>query len=336
MIRRSALSALLGAACVAAARPARAADSVSVGMLRLPTQLFVGIEKGFFASENIDVKPVFFRSGAELVPALSTGQIDIASTSPGAALFNAIERGVNAKIVADYWTSGKDHPSGDSAYITVRKDLVADGKFKTARDAKGMTLAITAHGQMTELFATAYLQSVGLNLSDLRVVDLPLPDMVAALANKAVDLATTIDPYATLAAQRGVGDKMVPLSAVLPGYVQAVMMYGDRPAKHDRALGMRFMRAFSKANLYLRRALAANGGRAEIAQIYQKWVPLENAAIYERIGLAVGPENLAVDIDGQYALRWQMDQYVRSNEVQHAPDLRGAVDNSFADAARAR
>ncbi len=53
-------------------------------------------------SEGIEVETVFFRSGAELVPALSTGQIDVAMTSPGAALYNAMAQGVNATIVASY------------------------------------------------------------------------------------------------------------------------------------------------------------------------------------------------------------------------------------------
>jgi len=99
---RVAQSALALAGTALAPRPALAADEVKVGMLRLPTALFVGIDQGYFSAEGIDAKPVFFKSGAELVPALSTGQIDVATTSPGAALFNAMALGINATIVADY------------------------------------------------------------------------------------------------------------------------------------------------------------------------------------------------------------------------------------------
>jgi NitT/TauT family transport system substrate-binding protein len=332
MFRLRAL-ALLGCACLALSpHAASAADEVKVGMLRLPTALFIGIDQGFFAAEGIDVKPVFFRSGAELVPALSTGQIDVATTSPGAALFNAMALGVNATIVADYWASGKDVPSGDSAYIMVRKDLAPYGVFKP-RDAKNLTVAVTARGQMTELFAYAYLATAGLSPNDVNVVDMPLPDMNAALANHAIDMASTIDPYATMLADRGTAVKAVNISAVMPGYVQAVMMYGQRIGKTDRPLGVRFMRAFSKANLYLRAHLATPAGRAEIAQIYQKYIPIDDASLYARIGLAVGPAKLTVVTEGKYALRWQLDQYVKQGLVTSAPDLKNFIDNSFVETA---
>ena len=328
---------LLGIACTllllvgGLTAPASAADEVKVGMLRLPTALFVGIEKGYFAEENIEVKPTFFRSGAELIPSLSTNQIDVASTSPGAALFNAMSSGVNAKIVADYWTIGKEK-SGDSAYMVVRKDLVTDGKFKTAKDSKGLTIAITARGQMTELYMDAFLAGAGLTESDVKVVQLPLPDMVAALQNKAVDMISAIDPYPTLAVDSGVGVKVSSLSTVMPGLVQAVLMYSDRMLKTDRNLGLRFMRAFTKSNRYVRSHLDP-AGRAELAKIYQKYIPMESQELYERIGLAVGPDNLAPDLDGKFALRWQMQEYVKSGLVKTAPDMNQAIDRSFAETA---
>jgi NitT/TauT family transport system substrate-binding protein len=327
---RGLIAVLVTAIVAVATRGARAADEVKVGMLRLPTALFIGIDQGYFAAEGLDVKPVFFRSGAELVPALSTGQIDVATTSPGAALFNAMALGVNATIVADYWTSGKDVPSGDSAYIMVRKDLAPYGQFKP-KDSKGLTVAVTAKGQMTELFADAYLTSVGISATNVNIVDMPLPDMNAALVNHAVDIASTIDPYATMLVGQGTAVKVSNISALMPGYVQAVMMYGQRVGKTDRAVGVRFLRAFSKANMYLRTHLATPAGRAAVAQIYQKYIPIDDPTLYEKIGLAVGPEKLNVVVDGKYALRWQMDQYVREGLITTAPDLRKFVDNTFAE-----
>jgi NitT/TauT family transport system substrate-binding protein len=327
-VAQSAL-ALAGATLVP--RAALAADEVKVGMLKLPTALFVGIDQGYFTAEGIDVKPVFFNSGAELVPALSTGQIDVATTSPGAALFNAMALGVNATIVADYWTSGKDVPSGDSAFIMVRKDLAPYGTFKP-QDAKGLTVAVTAHGQMTELFAAQYLTSEHLQPTNVNLVDMPLPDMNAALVNHAIDIASTIDPYATLLAAQGTAVKVASLSSLMPGYVQAVMMYGQRMGKTDKPLGLRFLRAFSKANMYLRSHATTPAGRTAIGAIYQKYIPLDDPTLYARIGLAIGPEDLKVDVESKYALRWQMQQYVAEGLVTTAPDLKKSVDNSFAAA----
>src|ERR1700679_114140 len=80
---------------------ARAADEVSIGMVRLPTAIFIAIDQGFFAAEDLNITPEYSQNGAEIVPELATGKIDIGLASPGASLFNALALGVDAKIVAD-------------------------------------------------------------------------------------------------------------------------------------------------------------------------------------------------------------------------------------------
>ena len=75
---------ILGLLVLAATPVAFSQDKLKLGMLRVPNAAFIGIEKGFFREQNLDVEIVFFRSGAELVPSLSTGQIDVAGTTAGA------------------------------------------------------------------------------------------------------------------------------------------------------------------------------------------------------------------------------------------------------------
>jgi NitT/TauT family transport system substrate-binding protein len=312
---------------------ARAADDVSIGMVRLPTAIFIAIDRGFFAAEGLNVTPEYSQNGAEIVPELATGKIDIGFASPGASLFNALAIGVDAKIVADPWVAPRTPGTNDYAFIDVRKDLDAGGAFKPA-DARGLTFAITAHGQMTELFAAAYLRSGGLSLADVHVVELPFPAMEAAMQNHAIDLAAAIEPYPTLGVRSGASVKAAGITTLMPGYVQAVLMYGSRLTKSRRDIGVRFMRAYERANAFLLRSLATRAGRAELARIYQKYIPLDDPSVYMETGLPAGPANLSVDIDGPYALRWQMEQYVAQGLVKTSPDLKNAVDNGFVRAAR--
>jgi NitT/TauT family transport system substrate-binding protein len=328
--RRFLALSLPATACVALApRAALAADEVKVGMLRVPTALLVGIDQGYFAAQGIDAQPVFFTTDAELVPALSTGQVDLGITAPGATLFNTLAPGVDATIVADAWVSANGSPSGDSTFVMVRKDLAPEGVFKNV-DAKGLTIAITAHGEVAELFLDAYLATLKVSPGDVNVVEMPLADMSSALFNRAVDIAVTVDPYATILATAGTAVKVASLSALMPGCVQAVIVYGKRLERTDRALGLRFMRAFSAANLSLRAQLATPDDRVAIGKLYQKYVPLDDPTLYTKIGLAVGPEKLTVDVEGRYGLRWESQQYVKAGLVDKAPDLKAAVDDSFA------
>jgi NitT/TauT family transport system substrate-binding protein len=162
---------------------------------------------------------------------------------------------------------------------------------------------------------------------------MPYPDMLAAFQGKAIDLAVAIDPQITIAEEQGIAKRFLKLSELMPGLNLGVIMYGDRLAQKDRDLGMRFMAAYHRGNLYERRRLAEPGGRAEIAQIFQKYFPVQNPALYEKVGLGVGKESMAVNVDGTYGLRWQMQQYKDRGLLLNPPDLAKIVDNSFAEAA---
>lgn len=318
------------AACVTLApRTVLAADDVKIGMPRVPSALLVGIDQGYFAAQGIAAQAVFFATEAELVSALSAAQVDAGLASCDAALFSVLGPGVDLTMVADAWVPAKGSPAGDSAFIMVRKDLAPEGVFKNV-DAKGLTIAITAHGTVAELFLDAYLATLKVSPGDVNVVEMPPADMSAALFNHAVDIAVTPEPYATMLAAAGTAVKMTGIAALLPGCVQAVIVYGKRLGKGDRALGLRFMRAFAAADASLRAQLASANDRAQVAKICQKYVPLADPALYTKIGLPVAAQKLAVDVEGRYGLRWEVQQYVKSGQLDKAPDLTKAVDQSFA------
>jgi len=328
-------AAIIGIGTALLATPGFAADKLKLGQLRAANASFVAAEKGFYAAEGIEVEFIFFRSGAELVPALSTGQIDIAMTSPGAALYNAMAQGVNATIVASYSVADPNRAGGDPNAIAIRQDLLDSGKVKSAKDLKGMTVAITARGQFTNLFADEYLKTGGLTEKDVRMVNMSYPDMLAAFQGKSIDAGSVLDPYAAVAEKEKFATSVVKLSQLMPGFTLGVVMYGERLSKKERDLGMRFMRALHKGNDYNLRVVGTQEGRNEIAQIYQKHVPLQSAAVYAdpKMGLSLGRKTLAVDIDGLHGLRWQLDWYANAGLVPTKPDLAKVVDNAFAIAA---
>ncbi len=324
-----------GIGTAALANPGLAADKVKMGMLRSANIALVAEAKGYFAKENIDFSIQFFRSGAALVPSLSTGQIDVAMTSAGAALYNAMAQGVNARIVGGYSVADPKRPGGDPNWIEVRKDLVDSGQFKSAKDLKGKTVAITARGQFTNLFIDEYLKTGGLTEKDVRLVHMSYPDMLAAFQGKSIDAGSTLDPFARVAEKGGFAVKVMSLHKLMPGFTLAVVMYGDRLSKENRDLGMRFMRALQMANVYTHKALKTAEGRKEIAAIYQKFTPQKSAAVYEdpKLGLSLGRTTMAADIDGKHGLSWQLDWYSKAKLVPTKPDLGKVVDNSFAEAA---
>lgn len=334
MVRPRILRLALACAMLAAAFAAQAADKLRFGMLRVPNATFVGIEKGFFREQDLDIEVIYFRSGAELVPALSTGQIDIGATTAGAALYNSIAQGVKVKIVADYQAVRPQEPASNTNWIVVRQELLDKGTFKSPADAKGRTVAITARGQITHLFAGKFLERGGLTEKDVRMVPMSYPDMLAAFKGGSIDVAMWIDPFMTIAEQNGFAKRFLSVADIIPDLTIGVVMFGERLAQKDRRTGERFMTAFHKANTWLRANIANPASRKEIAAMYQKYIPVEDASAYERVALGVGRESLVPTVEGPSGHQMQRDWYAKAGLVPKVPEMKDVVDPSFAQAVR--
>lgn len=316
-------------ALAAGAAPARAQARpvLKVGMLRIANAMFVGLDQKFFEKEGVDVEITFFRSGAELIPSLSRGQIDIAATSGGAALYNTLAAGVNSRIVGDYFSLV---PGSRSHGLLVRKDLFGT-RVKTAADLKGLTLAITAQGQYTHYVAARTLAKAGLSESDVRMVQMPYQDMAAALAGGAIDVGSGVEPYMTLTKTKGAAEVLTWDSDTAPNLQAAVIMYGERLNAADRKLGEAFMRGYRASVAFLHAAVTDEARRKLVAASFQKQLPLEDGTLYERTGWPMAKLSCAADRE---SLESQLDWYAARGLVRQKPDLAAYVDNRFVEAAR--
>src|SRR5262249_61205624 len=85
--------------------------------------IYIADRKGYFQAEGLDVKVANFRSAADMVAPLGTGQIQAGAGSAG--LYNAVLRGIKIKIVADKASSP---PGYGATKILVRRDHVESGR----------------------------------------------------------------------------------------------------------------------------------------------------------------------------------------------------------------
>jgi ABC-type nitrate/sulfonate/bicarbonate transport system substrate-binding protein len=90
----------------AAAAPAAAAggalEVIKVGDVRVLNGggLYVAVEKGYFRDQGLDVRLENLTGGADAVPFLATGELDLALGNVSVGLFNAFDRGADVKIIA--------------------------------------------------------------------------------------------------------------------------------------------------------------------------------------------------------------------------------------------
>lgn len=124
LTRRNVLRcALVAPAVVAGARRASAADPVSVGMVNTISDagFFVAEAKGYFKAAGIDVKFSPFPSASGMIAPLASGDLDVGSGAVSAGHYNANERQIPVKFVAD---KARNAPDLSFQSIVVRSALI--------------------------------------------------------------------------------------------------------------------------------------------------------------------------------------------------------------------
>ena len=227
------------------AGPALAADVVRMG--DLPTLssagLYIAMDKGVFQAKGITVEVEPFASGAKMIAPLATGQLDVATGSPSAGLYNSIASGMDFKIVAD---KGQVRPGFSFIPLIVRKDHVDGGRVKSLKDLKGLKVASGAKGINLDYVLAKMLEQGGLGFDAVEVVYMGYPDGVKALASKAVDALIAPEPWGARAEEQKVGTRLFTTEQV-PAVVNfqiAVVMYSGKFIKERPKVARDFLHAY--------------------------------------------------------------------------------------------
>jgi NitT/TauT family transport system substrate-binding protein len=226
-----------------ASAPGLAADKVVVGMINSMSDapFFLAIDNGYFKDEGIDAQLELSPSLANQVAPLSIGELDVASGAISAGVYNAVDRGIPIKIVAD---KGRNAPQYGFNAIMVRKDLYDSGKVKSLADLKGGSIAMIGVGSSDLSVMNEAMKSVGLTYDDIKVTQLALPNHLVAMKNKAMEWTLTPDPFATKMVEEGVAVKLATVDRFYPNAQQTVLIYGSRFIKDRPDVAQRFMNAY--------------------------------------------------------------------------------------------
>jgi NitT/TauT family transport system substrate-binding protein len=293
--------------------------------------LYIGLERGYFADEGLEIDRIPTTAQTDNVAALVTGELHFASGGPDPIIFNAVQRGVGVRVVLyNIQIGAGDRSSG----FVVRKDLLDSGRYRELKDFKGLTVSLPSDGGFQHLFVQRMVAPAGLSLADVETVVLPFADAPAALANKRVDASFVAEPFITVAQSQGSAELVAPMGDVYPGVPGNVLSISPVFAERQPEAARRFVAAYLRGQRDYYRAVQLNeGGRDDIVQILIKYTPIKEPRLYE--GLLTSPVDPNAVMDPRI-LNDVEDWYVRFGTVQQKVDVSQVLDRSYADYALAR
>ncbi|TVR61303.1 MAG: taurine ABC transporter substrate-binding protein [Spirochaetaceae bacterium] len=179
----------LGVAVSAAAagRSESRRNHVVIGFQAIPNGELVAKQLGWHEeSLGVDVRWVQFNSGSELNAAVAAGSVDLGLGGSSTTVV-AIAQGVPAQVI---WIH---NIIGDNEALVVRRGSV----FRSVSDLRGATIA-APFGATTHYHLLTALDLAGVDAAEVRVLDMPPTEMLAAWQRGDIDGGFVWEP--TLAA----------------------------------------------------------------------------------------------------------------------------------------
>jgi NitT/TauT family transport system substrate-binding protein len=289
--------------------------------------LYEGIDKGYYAAEGIDLTLAPLSDASTSAQMIATNQAQFYIAVPDPVIFNALSRGVAVRILVSSTTNS---PTDRPAALMVRQDLIDSGRYKTATDLKGMTIA--AGAQSAQFYVSRALAKGGLTLADAKVVNVGgLPDEITAMQNKSVDAAWEVEPLITGAERQGLARAVFGTGELCPGAVGAALIMSPSFEKDNPEAAVRFLVAYLRGQRdYFHAINKKDADPSAVIGALTAHTLVKDPKLYQVMGVPSLDPNGTMD-----ASTWDpfQDFYVSSGILEHKLDLSQYMDTQLVNAA---
>ena len=165
--------------------------TLNVGVIPIAdvAPLYLGIKKGFFKEQNLTVNPKLAEGGAAITPAVLSGDFQI-GFSNNISLLIASSKGLPVQVISQGVLAGTDKKDAWADLLVLKNSSI-----KTGKDLEGKTIAVNTLKNICEVTIKASLEKQGVDVNTLKFIEVPFPDMNAALDAKRVDGACVVEPF---------------------------------------------------------------------------------------------------------------------------------------------
>lgn len=203
--------------------------------------LIIAVNEGYFTEEGLTVTPQPAQGGAAAVPAMVAGDLQgVFGTYPSFLL--AQQNATEMRIVG-LGVSGSENFAGVFAK--------ADSGITSPADLVGKKLAVNTLNNTGDLTVKSVLRENGVDPAQVEFLEIPFPEMAAALERGNVDAAWAVEPFQTALLEAGntkVFSNFSGRTATIP--LAGVAMTADFVEQNPNTTAA-FARALERANAEL-------------------------------------------------------------------------------------
>lgn len=135
----------------------------------------------------------------------------------------------------------------DGTAVMVHKD---SGIFRT-EDLRGKTIAVPNRYSNQRLLLFRNLKDHGMTFDDVKLVEMPPPDMPASLYSHAVDAVTSGEPFMGQTELDGYGRVLWLTKDVWPGFISCVLAVREDVIANDRARVQALVDGIARSGLWI-------------------------------------------------------------------------------------
>ena len=307
---------------------ATAADAVTVAALRFVSSgpIFIAKEKGYFASEGLDVTLKFFDAAQPVAVAIASGDADFGATGFTAGLFNIAGKGA-LKVIGAQFSEVKGFEG--SAFLVSRKAF--DAGVTNIGALSGRTFGLTQTGSSFHYMIGRMTREAGLDIAAVSLKPLQsVGNVVGALKSGQIDSAILPSFIARPLAASGDAKIIAWVGNVAP-YQGGGLFTSPKIIAERRSIVERFVRAYQKGIADYRAAfITKNAADAEIVALIHKYVYADQDAAAAAPKIRDGALFIAADgkLDGR-DVSAQVSWYQEQGLVDKTVDPAAFLDFSF-------
>jgi NitT/TauT family transport system substrate-binding protein len=221
-------------------------DQVNVGVIAIldVAPIYLGKKQGFFSKRGIDLTLSTAQGGAAIVPAVVNGQYQFGFSNV-ISLLLANSRGLPLRVVSN-GNNSTGMNGADFGSVLVK----ADSPIKSASDLPGKSVAVNTLQNIVDTTVRASIRKAGGDPKAVKFVELPFPDMPAALQTGRVDAAFMVEPFQSTARAQGARSVASSFVDAAPNLTVAVYFTSIETMTRKPDLVKRFAEAMKESLAY--------------------------------------------------------------------------------------